>query len=937
MKITHPKINHLVNPLGYDLGIPTATWAVEEAKGKQQTAARVLVSETPDFSAAVFDTGWSPDLKNTGVELAFVRKPSTRYYWKAAVRSDAGEEAESETAWFETPKDGNWHAQWITPDCERDIQVSLWKDFTLDRPAVRARMSMVGLGVYEWTLNGNRQGEECLLPGFCNYDAWIPYQTFDVTDSLRQGENHIEVMLGDGWYKGWYGLSQKHDNYGDRLALIAELHLFFADGTEQIIATDPTWEAKRSPVTYSGIYPGEVYEPGVDDRERFAVKPIDLGLSRLTPRLDPPIVVNEHLKPVALIHTPAGETVLDMGQNMVGWLQFSCSAPAGSKLYFQFGEILQNGNFYRDNLRSAKAEFTYLSDGKERLVRQHFTFYGFRYVKITGWEGDPDLQDFEGLVIHSQMERLGNIETSDPCVNRLFLNAWWGQKGNFLDIPTDCPQRDERYGWTGDAQIFSGTACYNADTSAFYTKYGKDVFSEQKNLGGGCPDVVPVCNYHSAISTAWGEAATVIPWNVYLQFGNVEILRRQFDSMRGWVDYMKRQDDAGGAKRLWLNGFHYGDWLALDGNVKGGVYGATDPNYIASAYYYYSTRIVAKSAEILGKKEEADYYGNLAQEIRQAFFREYFTPAGNLSVNTMTGFVIALYMDLVPEGARANLCEGLMNRLRKNRYHLETGFVGTPYLCRVLSENGMNDMAYHLLLERGYPGWLYEVLMGATTIWERWNSVEPDGKISGTEMNSLNHYSYGSIVEWMYREMIGIQPQEDAPGYARFTLAPKPDYQMGWAEGTLRSAAGFIRSVWKLEDGKLSFAFTVPFNSTADLILPDADAGVIRAQAAAQEGVTAVSQDGTRVKAVLAAGDYTFAYEPTVPYRKTYSIDSPWEELLANPKTKAILDADYFPIRRNIPFEKELYTFREILQGPFTSLPHDAQEAIDRKLRAVTD
>ncbi|MGI6106636.1 MAG: family 78 glycoside hydrolase catalytic domain [Lachnospiraceae bacterium] len=937
MKITHLKTNHLVNPLGYDFGVPSVTWAVEEALGKTQAAARVTAAADPDFQEIVFDTGWDPDLKNTGTELKFSLEPSTRYYWKVKVRSDAGEEAESETAWFETPKDSRWEAEWITPDADRSLQVCMLKDFTLDQPAVRARMYMVGLGLYEFSLNGEKQGEECLLPGFCNYDAWIPYQTFDVTGSLRQGENHIEVMLGDGWYKGWYGLHKKHDNYGTRLALIAELRIRLADGTEKIVATDESWQAKKSPVTYSGIYPGEVYDPGIDDSARYAVKPADLGLARLSPRLDPPIVVNEHLKPVGLIHTPAGETVLDLGQNMVGWLQFRCSAPAGKKLFFQFGEILQDGNFYRGNLRSAKAEFTYYSDGTERLVRQHFTFYGFRYVKITGWEGDPNPDDFEGLVIHSQMERLGNIETSDPLVNQLFHNAWWGQKGNFLDIPTDCPQRDERYGWTGDAQIFSGTACFNADTSAFYTKYGKDVYSEQKNLDGACPDVVPVCNYHSAISTAWGETATVIPWNVYLHYGNVEILRRQFDSMRAWVDYMKRQDDIGGAKRLWLNGFHYGDWLALDGNVKGGVYGATDPNYIASAYYYYSTRIVAKSAEILGKKEEAAKYGKLADEIRGAFFREYFTPAGNLCVDTMTGYVIALYMDLVPEGAREKVCGGLMNKLRRSRYHLETGFVGTPYLCRVLSENGMNEMAYHLLLEKGYPGWLYEVLMGATTVWERWNSVEPDGKISGTAMNSLNHYAYGSIAEWMYREMAGIQPQEDHGGFTRFTLSPKPDYQMGWAKGSLRSPSGMIRSSWKLENGKLAFSFTVPFNTKADLVLPDAEESVIRGQAAGQDGVSDIRQDGTGVKAVLSAGMYTFTYEPTRPYRKTYSIDSPWEELKANPKTRAILDEYYFRYRNNIPFEDELYTFREILQGPFTSLPQDRQMEIDRKLREVTD
>jgi alpha-L-rhamnosidase len=688
-------------------------------------------------------------------------------------------------------------------------------------------------------------------------------------------------------------------------------------------------------VTYDGIYPGEVFDLTVDDSELFQTEKLDLGYDRLTPRLDPPILIHEHIRPIEVIHTPAGESVLDMGQNMVGWLQFHTKAKKGTKLFFQFGEILQEGNFYNGNLRTAKAEFTYVSDGRECDVRQHFTFYGFRYVKVTGWDGEVNPEDFRGLVIHSDMEQIGHIETAKPEVNQLIHNVWWGQKGNFIDIPTDCPQRDERYGWTGDAQIFSGTACFNADTYAFYTKYGKDVYSEQRNLGGSVPDVVPVCNYPGDASTAWGEAATIIPWNVYLHFGDPEILRRQFPSMRAWVDYMKRQDDKYGAKRLWLSGFHYGDWLALDGKVKGGVYGATDPNFIASAYYYYSTNIVAKTAGILGLQDENAYYTKLASEIYDAFEKEYFTPAGKLAVNTMTAYVVVLYMGLCPDYAKDEVKKGLLQKLQQNRYHLETGFVGTPYLCRVLSNNGMNDLAYHLLLEKGFPGWLYEVSMGATTIWERWNSVEPDGKISGTEMNSLNHYSYGSVEEWMYRDMLGIQPTADDPGFGKFILAPKPDYQIPWAKGSLRSAMGVIRSAWKIEKGKLYFRFTVPFGAEAMLVLPDADVDEIRRISNDRDGISDLQADGKNVRAVLSAGEYQFSYNPTTPYRKIYSIDSPFEELKENTKTRKILEEDYFSVVPQLPFEKELYTFRELLNGPFTALPHEAQEAIDKRLREV--
>ena len=854
------------------------------------------------------------------------------------------------------------------------MQAAVWQDIEITKPVAKARAYMIGLGLYEFYLNGEKQGDECLLPGFCDYDSWLQYQTYEL--QLAKGKNRLELLLGDGWYKGRYGMRVKSENYGESLAALVEIHIRYEDGTEEIIGTDETWKARKSRIVSSGIYSGEVYDTTLDISEAFGTEVIELGYDRLSPRLSPAITVHEKIKPVEVIQTPAGETVLDMGQNMVGWLQFHCKAPAGTKLYFQFGEILQDDNFYNENLRSAEAEFTYISDGRERDVRQHFTFYGFRFVKVTGWEGEIDPEDFRGLVIHSDMEELGEITTSDPLVNRLVLNAKWGMKGNFLDVPTDCPQRDERYGWTGDAQIFSGTACYFMDTCAFYTKYGRDIYAEQVKLGGSVPDVVPVANFPGDASTAWADAATIIPWNVYLHYGDKNILRRQYDSMKGWVDYMKGEDDRYGGKRLWQSGFHYGDWLALDGNVPGGVYGATDPQLIASGYYYHSAVIVAKTARILGNAPDAEYYETLAEEIRTAFIREYFTPAGNLSVDTMTAYVVVLYMGLTPDSAREKVCRGLLNRLKKNRYHLDTGFVGTPYLCRMLSENGMNDLAYHLLLEKGYPGWLYEVLMGATTVWERWDSVLPDGKISGTEMNSLNHYAYGSIVEWMYRNMLGIQPMEEGAGFKKFRVAPAPNYQISWAKGCLRSAAGMIESSWRISGKKLKVIVTVPFDAEALIVLPDADAGEIEkalgmgdgsgksgegakrnycrcigaeadsgretgeecgntAKADCGSRVRAVTQVGSSVAVEAESGTYVFEYEPTKPYRKVYSIDSPMEELMENAETRKILEEDYLCRFKNIPFEKELFTLEELMNGPFTSLPREEWEALDKRLRSV--
>ena len=930
-------MNHLVSPMGYDLDHPAVSYVVEEAPGIRQRSARICVSEQEDFSVCVYDSEERTDIVSTGFDLPFALQPQTRYYWKVSVTDDTGAQAESDTAWFETARTAAWDpsappawkAEWITPVLPKEVQAVVFREITVEKPVKKARAYLTGLGVYECWLNGEKQGDECLMPGFCDYDDWIQYQTLDLP--LKEGTNLLEIVLGDGWYKGNFGLIRRQENYGDRLAALAQIEIWYEDGSRAVIGTDREWKARRSRIVSSGIYCGEVYDAALDVSETFAVEIIDLGYDRLSPRLSPPLTIHERIRPVEVITSPKGETILDFGQNMTGWISFRCNAPKGTRIHMQTGEILQKGCFYNDNLRTAKSEFTYISDGQERMVREHFTFHGFRYVKVEGWEGEIDPADFAGLVIHSDMQECGEVTTSDPLVNQLIHNAKWGMKGNFLDVPTDCPQRDERYGWTGDAQIFSGTASFFMDTAAFYSKYGRDLYLEQKKLNGSVPDVVPVCNYPGDASTAWGDAATIIPWNVYVHFGNKVILRRQFESMKAWVDYMKRQDDEDGAKRLWLTGTHYADWLALDGNYPGGVYGATEPGYIASAYYYYSADIVAKAAAVLGKAEDAVYYRRLAGEIRDAFRKEYFTSTGRLAIDTMTAHVLALYMELAPQEALERVKAGLLRRLKKSFYHLDTGFVGTPYLCRALSDNGMNDLAYHLLLEKGYPGWLDEVLMGATTIWERWNSVLEDGSISGTEMNSLNHYSYGSIVEWMFRCMCGIRPSEEKAGFKSFTLAPAPNYQIAKACAKLNSASGRIESGWEIKDGRLYFRFVIPFDTTAQIVLPDADAQVLQTTYPEYE----FFQEGRNVVLSALPGTYELDYTPTVPYRKVYSLDSPWEELIANPKTKAVLEREYPTKEDHIPFEKELCTLEEMSWGPFTSMTQEQRERIDTLLRQV--
>jgi alpha-L-rhamnosidase len=581
---------------------------------------------------------------------------------------------------------------------------------------------------------------------------------------------------------------------------------------------------------------------------------------------------------------------------MVGWVRFKTDAPAGSTIHLQYGEVLQGGNFYRENLRTAKAEYTYIADGQTREVKPFFTFFGFRYVQVSGWVGDLNPDDFTACVVYSQLDTIGHIETSNEKVNQLFRNALWGQKGNFLDIPTDCPQRDERLGWTGDTMVFSGTACFNMDSSAFFSKYAYDLGLEQAKRGGMVPLVVPAVDMQGGGSSAWGDVATILPWNVYEFYSDKAILEQHYESMRTWVEYIKAADESSGGKRLWTTGFHFGDWLALDGSDPEGRMGGTPEDFIASAYYFYSSRLLARAAAVLGKTEQAAQYHALAEEVKAAIQREYFTPTGRLAINTQTGFVLALFMDLVPDGFRQRVVDDLILRLRKDKLHLRTGFVGTPYLCRALSNNGANELAYQLLLNEDYPSWLYAINLGATTIWERWNSLNPDGTISSTGMNSLNHYAYGSIVEWMYRDMCGLNPSsgdDRVTGFRRARIAPKPDKALRWAKASYHSAAGLFESGWRIgERGSLSFEFTIPFNVEAQVVLPDANLGEITINGQAS---TEGTQQGNNLVLSLGAGRYEIDYQPSRPYVKTYSTRTPIVQILQNEQAKAIL-ANVFPM-----------------------------------------
>lgn len=950
MKITHMKTNHIVTPLGFDMEEVRLSYIVEGAAGRRQTAAQIQVAADEIFGKLVYDSGMVETVYDThsgrvisGIDNAcFILPmeilPRTRYYWRVCVWTDAGECVWSEPTWFETPKgkDEVWEADFITPEAAFQNHPILEKRLKLDKEVEKARAYMVGLGAYEFCVNSEKVGDEYLLPGLHVYDSWLQYQTFAL--NLHKGENLLEVLLGNGWYQGEYGLKRVEPCFGRMFCLIAEIHITYADGSVEIIGTDESWQARESNVVEDTIYHGEIMNAlSGCGGERYSVKKLELSeevlehfkeeqgtvletqaflKGKLQPRLSPYIRIQERITPT-LICTPKGEMVLDMGQNMTGWMEFDLELPKGETVCLKYGEILQEGNFYRENLRKARCEFRYTSDGARRVIRPHFTFFGFRYVMVEGWRAEWKPEDFTGCVIHSEMERTGFLETSNELVNKLFENIVWGQKGNFLDVPTDCPQRDERMGWTGDAQVFCDVACFNADTYAFYEKFGRDLAYDQAKCGGSVPYVVPMAGYNLHGATAWGEAATIIPWQNYLHFGDKHILKAQYNSMKAWVEHIRGKAANSGNKNLWLNGRHFGDWLALDGKIAGGVYGRTDADYIASCYYYYSTVLLAKSAKLLERIEDAIFYERLAVAIKEDIQEEYFTASGRLAVDTQTAYAMAAFLRLVPQKAWQRFCGDFRKKLQENNFRLETGFVGTPYLLIALSECGHFDIAYKLLLQEGYPGWLYEVKQGATTVWERWNSVMEDGSMNPQGMNSLNHYAYGAVASWIYRYLCGISPREDAVGFRAVDIHIYPDKVLEYAALKLQTVNGEYKVKWQYRDNKLKVELTIPFGCVAKVSAPEG----------------CIPQVGYPRN--LESGHYEMEFAVAESGQSGWSLESDWREALENPEARKIMEG-YFPRAvKGIAFQKEMYTIGEVAGSPFSEMEDEQIRALDVALRTM--
>lgn len=775
----------------------------------------------------VYDSGVQENYHENQMLVSFDLKPRTRYYWQVEVKDDKGDCAKSNPAWFETGKlQESWTAKWIGTEENEKRMPLLYKEFELKEKPESVRWHVCGLGLYEAYVNEKKAGREFLMPGYHCYDSFLEYQTLDVTELLSQGKNKIAVLLGEGWYKGRFGFDGDYRNlYGNQKKCIGELHIRYANGQEECIVTDSSWKAEESSICENGIYDGEHIDETLEHK-MLSVEEIE-ETRPLVERFNPRIHKVEEFQPVSVKQEDEA-LLLDFGETVTGWVEITGAFETGQKVMMQYGEVLQKGRFYRDNLRTAKAEFTYVSKGKGETIRPHFTYYGFRYVKIKGLNPEKEYK-YTAYRIMSDIERTGWVATDHDKVNHLLENTLRSQKCNFLDIPTDCPQRDERMGWTGDAGIFASTACFHMDSGSFFHHYMKNMQAEQEKCNGAIPFFVPRPKvkkeehtnpfYLDSGAAVWGDAATLIPWKLYQFYGDKAMLEEQYPVMKAWVDYEYERTKENEIPYLWQNDRQLGDWLALDnGNINNPI-GKTDSGFIASVYHYWSTKMVKEAAESLGL-EESKVYAEREKEIRNAILNYYFPDKKFCLEYTQTACALLLYLKLYPEGEREVITAKLAELLKKNNGHLNTGFVGTPILCMALSENGQNQLAYDLLLNEDYPGWLHEVNLGATTVWERWNSLEEDGSISGTGMNSLNHYAYGSIAEWIYRYMCGLNPSiEEA---VKMTIYPMPDQRLKKAEGSWRSVFGKYVCAWNWKsEQEVVCNIEVPFNANARFILPD--------------------------------------------------------------------------------------------------------------------
>ncbi|MES2378231.1 MAG: family 78 glycoside hydrolase catalytic domain [Bacteroidota bacterium] len=844
VKVQHLQTENLTNPNSVDALSPRFSWQLNagEARNVMQTAYELKVSGPKG-------TVWAPG-KVTGDESLYITYKGSplasgqKYTWQVRVWDNKGKASDWSTASFQMGllTEADWKAQWISQSAEEAGRPSplFRKEFAVGKKIKSAFAYITAHGLYEAHINGQRVGTDYLTPGYTSYNKRIQYQAYDVTNLLKQGNNAIGASLGSGWYRGIYGIGTRKEIYGKDIALLLQLNITFTDGTTATIGTDGTWKTSTGEVRYAEVYMGSTTDARMeqkgwstaafDDKSWAEVAVQNYPKNILIATVNEPVKKHETFKSVKLFTTPKGEKVIDFGQNLVGWVKFKVKGNAGDKIVISHAEVMDKaGNFYTDNLRDAKCINTFIlkGDGEETFEPQ-FTWQGFRYIRIEGYPGEIKPEDFTATAVYSDMPVTGTFTTSNPLINQLQHNIEWGQRGNFIDIPTDCPQRDERLGWTGDAQVFSRTATYNMNAHNFFTKWLKDVALDQFP-DGSLPHVIPdafsnLQKSGGGGSAGWSDATTVIPWNMYLAYGDKEILANQYGSMKAWVDCMKNRS----RNNLWNTGSHFGDWLFFTKNDDNdGTAAITSKYLIAQCFYAYSTQLLINAAKVLGKTDDEANYTKLLADVKAAYIKEYVTPNGLISSDTQTAYVLALQFDMLPDNLRQQAADRLANNVRRYGNHLTTGFLGTPYLCSALSRFGHADVAFTLLLQPNYPSWLYPIKMGATTIWERWNGIHPDGTLEVPSMNSYNHYAYGAIGDWMYRTVAGLDTKTDQVGYKGIIIKPTIGGNFKTIAADYETPYGKASSHWKIDGGNFVLDVVIPANTTATIYVPTKADGAV--------------------------------------------------------------------------------------------------------------
>jgi alpha-L-rhamnosidase len=875
-------------PLGVDEPRPRLSWKLAgDRRGAAQSAYRITAAERPadlDVPARwVWDSGRRESAE--GLLISWdgpVLRSATRYHWRVEVWDETGAKAGAAETWFETGllHREEWTGVWVGRDPLRQPAVDpptgddpasltsaplyLRREFELDRHPMRARLYATARGVYEPRLNGSRIGDAELAPGWTEYHRRLQYQTYDVTSLLRKGSNVLGAIVADGWWCGYVGFDPRRAarHYGDRPAFLAQLVVDFADGSRRVTATDSGWTERPGPIRSADLLMGQHVDGGRwlshwDDPAGGAgfrpVAVLDTEPGPLVAEPDEPVRVTRELPAVAIHRSRDSRFIVDFGQNLVGRVRLNVrQAGSGRRIVLRHAEILDGGELYRDNLRRADATDVYTTGGEDTEVFEpRFTVHGFRYVEIDNYPGELLPADVTARVLHNDTPWTGRFDCSDETVNQLAANIAWGQRGNFVAVPTDCPQRDERLGWLADAQVFAPTASRNADVSAFFARWLRDVVDGQ-DADGAFRDVAPVVAVDREAAPAWGDAGVIIPWHLWRTYGDRAVLERSFEAMVAWVGHIRRHNP----DLRWRHrtGNSYGDWLQVD---------VTTPrDVLSTAYFARSAAIVAEAAEVLGCPAEVAEYRALHAAIRAAFIESYVDDDGTVAGGTQTGYLLALAFGLLPEELVPAAVDHLAADIEKRDHRLTTGFVGTALLCPVLADHGRADLAYALLHQEEFPSWAYSIRHGATTIWERWDGWTDHGGFQSAAMNSFNHYSLGSVGDWLFGRVAGIDQTPDSVAYRELWLRPLPGGRLTWARAEQETARGRVACGWSLSGGRITVTVTVPPGSTAVLEIPTTDPHSVHesdAPAAGRPGVLGLEPSSTGATLRLASGHYTLS------------------------------------------------------------------------------